>query len=165
VIGGNHDAVVAGKDNVAALGELGSPAVMGAITAIEAIEASGDVPWLRSLPSTAARHGVECVHGSLADPLWGYVDGPAAAGACLEQQRERLLLVGHTHQPAAFWRADGTAAVVAVPAVGEVPLVSRAAVLNPGSLGCPQRDGAPPGSWLLLDLDRQRASWHRATVP
>jgi len=85
VIGGNHDAVVAGKDNVAALGELGSLGVVSAIVAIEALEASGDIPWLRSLPPAATRHGVECVHGSLADPLCGFVDGVESAGACLDR--------------------------------------------------------------------------------
>ena len=84
------------------------------------------------------------------------------AELCLDVQRQRVCLIGHSHVALSFARHDGELAT------GE-PQRDRAQLdvadgewlLNPGSVGQP-RDGDPRASWLLLDLDEMAASFHRA---
>jgi predicted phosphodiesterase len=172
---GNHDYIAIGASSVRAdaLGPPGSFARRSLAAATEALNASGDLAWLRSRRPAARRHGVQCWHGSPRNPVREYV-GAANAAACLQRQRAALGLVGHTHAPAA-WRAKPDHRAEEVPVVVDQPLdVSVGTwLLNPGAAGAPfpvrgdwwaaMDEHARAGAWWLeLELDERVATWRRA---
>ena len=170
---GNHDYGATGTTSPARFGPPGSLGRRSLELAAAALEASGDLDWLRSRRPAARRHGVQCWHASPRDPVREYVTA-ANAAACLERQREPLGLVGHTHEAAA-WHALPSGEVERVRVVADMTLdVSGGTwLLNPGAAGAPfpvrggwypaleahGRDGA---WWLHLDLGLHRATWRRA---
>jgi predicted phosphodiesterase len=100
-------------------------------------------------------------HASPRDPVWEYVLSPLQAELCLDAQRHRVCLIGHSHVALSFSRADGA------PATGqtrtadeELELDSGEWLINPGSVGQP-RDGDPRAAWLELDLDGWLAIYRR----
>jgi hypothetical protein len=118
---------------------------------------------MRSRKPAARRGDVQCWHGSPRNAVHEYV-GAANAAACLAVQRAALGLVGHTHVAAAAVRI-----AVDVP----LDLAGGKWLLNPGAVGAhsPSRLGwwdaldlqaADGAHWLLLDLQRQTATWRRA---
>ncbi len=87
---------------------------------------------------------------------------PLLAELSLSGMPERVGLIGHSHVALAFTRPpDG-------PVSGEQRYPGEEAdlggdagwLLNPGSVGQP-RDGDPRAAWLMLDLERERATWRR----
>ena len=100
-------------------------------------------------------------HASPRDPVWEYVLSTLLADLCLDAQRHRICLVGHSHVALAFARSLGN------PVAGELRMAGSKAdlgngewLLNPGSVGQP-RDGDPRAAWLLLDLEAWTAEWRR----
>jgi diadenosine tetraphosphatase ApaH/serine/threonine PP2A family protein phosphatase len=115
---------------------------------------------LHELEPHATTHGVALYHGSARDPVWEYVLSDEAALATLAVAGVPLVLVGHSH---VALRVTATENVVdgGLAAAGlELELAGLQAVLNPGSVGQP-RDGDPRAAWLLLDLEAQKAAFHR----
>jgi diadenosine tetraphosphatase ApaH/serine/threonine PP2A family protein phosphatase len=155
-LAGNHDLAVRGTID---LEEFGGEAAIAAGWTREVLE-----PQFRELldrlePQGAA-HGVALYHGSARDPIWEYVLSHEAALATLELADSPLVLVGHSHVALQIVdAAEGLAGGVA-PAGTEGDVGGKRALLNPGSVGQP-RDGDPRAAYLLLDLDEQRASFHR----
>jgi diadenosine tetraphosphatase ApaH/serine/threonine PP2A family protein phosphatase len=83
------------------------------------------------------------------------------AELCLDEQRHRLCLVGHSHVALAFTRRSGEVATGEACRDGErLDLGSGEWLINPGSVGQP-RDGDPRAAWVLLDLDGLTASYLR----
>src|SRR5262249_36702274 len=175
---GNHDYGVTGTVSPERFGPPGSLGRRSLALAAADLEASGDLlDWMRSRRPAARRHGIQCWHGSPRDAVREYV-GKANAAACLERQRERLGLVGHTHEAAAWHALPGGpgARVPGAPGTA-VDLSEGKWLLNPGAVGAPfpvrghwyaaleahGRDGA---WWIELDLDPdappRRATWRRA---
>jgi predicted phosphodiesterase len=170
---GNHDHGVTRLRSPTAFGPPDSPGRRSLELAAAALEASGDLDWLRSRRPAARRHGVQCWHGSPRHPVREYVTA-ANAEACLERQRAPIGVVGHTHEPAA-WRLRRGGGVDQVPIVADRPQdVSEGRwLLNPGAVGAafPVLGGwwealeahARAGAWWLeLDLDARTAIWRRA---
>ena len=82
-----------------------------------------------------------------------------AARATLELTDAPLVLVGHSHVALALM-LDGEEILGGLaPDAFSVELNGRW-LLNPGSVGQP-RDGDPRAAWLLLDLERRFAEFHR----
>ena len=121
-------------------------------------------PRRRSAPETRALPGglepsyldeaVGLYHASPRDPVWEYVLSPLQAELCLDVQRHRVCLIGHSHVALSFCRASP-----ATPATGQTRGAGRGARARrgrvadqPGSVGQP-RDGDPRAAWLELDLD------------
>jgi predicted phosphodiesterase len=117
--------------------------------------------FLEGLEPRAERPGAELFHGSPRDPVWEYVLSEAAARAALEQTTAGLVLVGHSHVPLALVSSAGEPLAGGLAEAGaHVDLAEGRWLLNPGSVGQP-RDGDARAAYLLLDLDRRRASFRR----
>ncbi len=83
------------------------------------------------------------------------------AELCLDHQRERVCLIGHSHVALSFARHARRARLRRARRDGSVlDLADGEWLLNPGSVGQP-RDGDPRAAWLLLDLDGWTASYRR----
>jgi predicted phosphodiesterase len=172
-LAGNHDYGVTRSVDPALFGPPGSAAARSLELAARQI-ASEDLGWLASRKPAARRHGLQCWHASPRHPVWDFVTA-ANAAECLQRQRERLGIVGHTHAPVA-WLTDpgGGARAVRVRVDQPLPLTDRKWLLNPGAVGAP----TPPvrgdwwaamdaharaGAWWLeLDLTERVAIWRRA---
>ena len=82
-----------------------------------------------------------------------------AARTTFELSQAPLVLVGHSHVALALTFDGADAEGGLAPAGTELELGGRR-LLNPGSVGQP-RDGDPRAAWLLLDLERRFAAFHR----
>jgi predicted phosphodiesterase len=156
---GNHDLVVLGELVVS---DFNDEAAAAAIWTAEVLteEARGFLAGLRPL---AAQDGVDLFHASARDPVWEYVLTEEAARATFELTQAPVVLVGHSHVALALALDGREVAGGLAPAGTEVELKERW-LLNPGSVGQP-RDGDPRAAWLLLDLERRFATFHRVAYP
>ena len=100
-------------------------------------------------------------HASPRDPVWEYVLSPLQAELCLDEQRHRVCLIGHSHVALSFGRAAGAPATGETRAPDEELDLSQGEwLVNPGSVGQP-RDGDPRAAWLELELDEMAAVYRR----
>ena len=158
---GNHDLVVLGRLDI---GDFSRHAALAATWTRERIgrEAVGYLSGLEPVDTTRA---VGLYHASPRDPVWEYVLSTGQAEACMDAMDARVGAVGHSHVALCFWREDGGRALGRQAGEGaEADLAERTWLLNPGGVGQP-RDGDPRAAWLLLDLERQTASWRRVEYP
>jgi diadenosine tetraphosphatase ApaH/serine/threonine PP2A family protein phosphatase len=161
-----HAAVcLAGNHDLAAIGELPLELfTRGAGLALQ---------WTREVISPASRAflaelrpqgnegQVGLYHASPRDPVWEYVMSALLAELCLDRQRERVGLIGHSHVALSFVRAAGRLASGGPCRDGaELDLSDGEWLLNPGSIGQP-RDGDPRAAWLELDLAEWTAAYRR----
>jgi predicted phosphodiesterase len=153
---GNHDLVVRGDLSV----DEFSPEAAAAATWSKTVLGDDERTYLRSLAPLGERAGVSLYHASIRDPIWEYVVNAEVARACLVKQKSDLALIGHSHVPLALHLTAGTLRGGHAAGGSEYPLEERKCLLNPGSVGQP-RDRDPRAAWLLLDLDRHLASFHR----
>ena len=158
-LAGNHDLAVAGK---IALDEFSRGASLAAQWTQEVI-APENLAFLTGLRPQGQEGPIGLYHASPRDPVWEYVLSTLLAELCLDVQRNRICLIGHSHVALSFVRPEGELATGEPRRAGErLDLSSGEWLVNPGSVGQP-RDGDPRASWLLLDLDLMSASFHRAT--
>jgi predicted phosphodiesterase len=156
-LSGNHDMAVTGE---LALDEFSRGASLAAQWTAEVIRPENRA-FLAALEPKGQEGELGLYHASPRDPVWEYVLSALLAELCLDEQEQRVCLIGHSHVALAFERHEGR------PATGE-PLREGALLavgsgewlLNPGSVGQP-RDGDPRASWMMLDLDRWTATYHR----
>jgi len=154
---GNHDMAVTGE---LPMDEFSRGAAIAARWTQEVLDPD-HVDWLRSCPPAGEADGIGLYHGSPRDPVWEYVLSSLLAELCLDAQDNRICLVGHSHVALSFVRREGEMATGERRRPGDALDISTDEwILNPGSVGQP-RDGDPRASWLLLDLDLQRAEWRR----
>ena len=168
---GNHDYGATGSAPLSRFGAPTSPTVRSIELARERL-GDDDLRWMRSRRPAARRGDVRCWHASPRNPVHEYV-GAANAAACLDAQRADLGLVGHTHVAAAWRQTPRGAEAVAVRPGEPLGLADGRWLLNPGAVGAPvpsrlgwwdalDAQAADGAWWLLLDLDRRTATWHRA---
>ena len=168
---GNHDYGATGSAEPTRFGGPGSPAARSIELARERLDDDA-IAWMRKLRPAARRGDVQCWHGGPHNPVHEYV-GKSNAGDCLSTQRSTLGLVGHTHAPAAFLQTPRGAKPVPIRAGEPLDLADGKWLLNPGAVGAPlpprrawwdglDAEAAEGAFWLLLDLDGQTATWHRA---
>jgi len=168
---GNHDYGATGSAEVTRFGEPGSPAVRSIELARARLDAA-DVRWMRSRKPAARRGDVQCWHGGPRNAVHEYV-GASNAAACLAVQRAALGLVAHTHVAAAWRQTPRGASAVTIRVGVPLDLADGRWLLNPGAVGAPAPsrldwwdaldDQAANGAyWMLLDLQRHTATWHRA---
>ena len=156
---GNHDLVVLGE---LAVSDFNDEAAAAAVWTADVLTEDSR-SFLAGLEPHAARDGVELFHASARNPVWEYVLSEEAARGTFELTEAPLVLVGHSHVALAL-ALDGSAVEGGLaPAGTEVELAGRW-LLNPGSVGQP-RDGDPRAAWLLLDLRRRFAAFHRVAYP
>jgi predicted phosphodiesterase len=156
-LAGNHDLAVTGE---IPLGEFSRGASLAAQWTRDVI-APENLAFLQTLSPQGDEGGVGLYHASPRDPVWEYVLSALLAELCLNAQRHRLCLVGHSHVALSFTRRHGELATGEPRRDGaRLDLTSGEWLINPGSVGQP-RDGDPRASWLLLDLDELTASFLR----
>jgi predicted phosphodiesterase len=100
-------------------------------------------------------------HASPRDPIWEYVLSPLQADLCLDAQRHRVCLIGHSHVALSFCREEGAAATGQTRHSDEsLELANGEWLINPGSVGQP-RDGDPRAAWLELDTNSWTMTFRR----
>jgi predicted phosphodiesterase len=158
-------AAVAGNHDWAAIGKLGvedfNPEAGAAVRWTSAQLTVENKDYLRLLPQRRVEGDFTLVHGSPRDPMWEYLLSAQVARANFGYFSTRYCLVGHTHIPSYFiLRTQQVAAHYAAADHQLVLTDGERLILNPGSVGQP-RDDNPLSSYMLLDTDRQTASWRR----
>ena len=168
---GNHDYGATGSAEPTRFGEPGSPAARSIELARERLDGDA-IAWMRKLRPAARRGDVQCWHGGPHNPVHEYV-GRSNAAECLGAQRATLGLVGHTHAPAAWLQTPRGAKSVPIRVGEPLDLAGGKWLLNPGAVGAPRpprrawwdaldAEAAEGAFWLLLDFERQTATWRRA---
>jgi predicted phosphodiesterase len=157
---GNHDLVATGEISVS---EFNEDAAAAALWTSHVLDEQARA-FLSDLEPHGERAGVRLFHGSARDPVWEYVLTDEAARATLDAVDEDLVLVGHSHVALAVTESEHRIAGGVAPAGAEIELRDARWLLNPGSVGQP-RDGDPRAGWLLLDLERMFATFHRVEYP
>jgi diadenosine tetraphosphatase ApaH/serine/threonine PP2A family protein phosphatase len=156
-LAGNHDLAVTGD---IPLGEFSRGASLAAQWTREVISAE-NLAFLKSLSPQGQEEQVGLYHASPRDPVWEYVLSTLLAEMCLDEQRHRICLIGHSHVALSFVRHAGELATGEPRRDGvRLDIASGEWLLNPGSVGQP-RDGDPRAAWLLLDLDDLTVSFQR----
>jgi predicted phosphodiesterase len=117
--------------------------------------------YLRELKPEILDEDVGLFHASPRDPVWEYVLSDLQAELCLDVQRHRVCLIGHSHVALSFDRFPGNPATGQTRAADEeLDLTEGEWLINPGSVGQP-RDSDPRAAWLELDLGQWRARYRR----
>jgi diadenosine tetraphosphatase ApaH/serine/threonine PP2A family protein phosphatase len=156
VLAGNHDLAVTGDLST----EEFSPGAAAAARWTQQTIAARNLETLRTLSPQSLDREVGLFHASPRDPIWEYVLSTLQAELCLDAQKHRVCLVGHSHVALAFTRRGEGVAGSACPDGSRADLAQGEWILNPGSVGQP-RDGDPRAAWMLLDLEGWSASWRR----
>src|SRR4051812_12063442 len=156
ILAGNHDLAVTGGLST----EEFSPSAAAAADWTRANLEPRNLEALRALPPEHLEREVGLFHASPRDPIWEYVLSTLQAELCLDAQRHRVCLVGHSHVALAFTRRGEGVVGTACPDGSRVDLGNGEWILNPGSVGQP-RDGDARSAWLHLDLEAWSATWRR----
>lgn len=154
-LSGNHDLAVRGTIDLA---EFSGDAAVAARWTRDVLSEPGGA-FLDGLEPEGERADVSLYHGSARDPVWEYILSDEAAAATLALAPHPLVLVGHSHVALEVAWVDDTLTGGLAPDGTEVELHGRV-LLNPGSVGQP-RDGDPRAAYLVLDLERKTAMFHR----
>ncbi len=157
---GNHDLGVLGEIDISTF----SPDAAAAADWTAAVLTEPGRNYLGSLPPSTLLPGAALYHASPRDPIWEYVLSPEVALAAIVAAPRPLVIVGHSHVALAVSLVDDELDGGLAPDGTEMSLNGGARLLNPGSVGQP-RDGDPRAAWLLLDLERQTASFRRVDYP
>jgi predicted phosphodiesterase len=164
-LAGNHDLVVRGDIDIGYFAMSAGAAARWTVKVIS--EETRE--FLRPLAPLGEREGVGLYHASPRDPVWEYVLSVRQAADCLQAQRQRVALIGHSHVACYFSRPNGEATIEQT--TGEVATGGTALeiadgrwLINPGSVGQP-RDGDPRAAWLMLDTTAWTASFRRVEYP
>jgi predicted phosphodiesterase len=153
---GNHDAAAIGGDEI----EWFNPDARRAMEWTRARIASSTRDRLAGMPDRRSEGSFSLVHGSPREPLWEYIVSVPIARANLATLTTPFGFYGHTHQPMVYAEQDGTVAQSEPGDGSTFSLAGRRALVNPGSVGQP-RDGISTASYLVLDTEAERCSWHR----
>src|ERR1700754_2280887 len=156
-LAGNHDLAVV---EVLSLEEFSRGAALAAQWTREVIRAETR-EYLLSLSPKGSAEGVGLFHASPRDPVWEYVLSPLAAELCFDATDFRVSFIGHSHVALSFHRPEGEPASGTTRRAGtELSLSEGEWLINPGSTGQP-RDGDPRAAWLMLDTERELATYMR----
>jgi predicted phosphodiesterase len=154
---GNHDLAVRGD---LPLEEFSTGAALAAAWTREVI-AQDSLEFLSELEPQDLTRAAGLYHASPRDPVWEYVLSTLLADLCLDAQRHRVCLIGHSHVALSFSRAEAEAATGETRRAGTVLDLSGGEwLLNPGSVGQP-RDGDPRAAWMVLDTGAWTAEYRR----
>lgn len=147
---GNHDAAVAGQEDLAYFNEFAREAILWTKAQLP----SDDVDYLGRLPLTWELENCLCVHAEPVEPgAWRYVSDADDADTALRATAARLCFVGHSHRAFACCRTKGHTEMVAA-GTGIVHMAADGQYLvNVGSVGQP-RDGDARACGVLLDDER-----------
>ncbi len=125
---------------------------------------------LEALPLESIDQGVHLVHGSPCEPAgWEYIISEKDSERGFGAASSRLILVGHSHIPAAYVELEakrlfsGVTRRIKAEDPTSLTLEPRYRyILNVGSVGQP-RDGDPRAAYATLDLESETYTLHRVT--
>src|SRR3954454_4403306 len=164
-LAGNHDLVVRGDIDIGYFAMSAGAAARWTVKVID----DQTKEYLRPLAPLGESEGVGLYHASPRDPVWEYVLSVRQAADCLQAQRQRVALIGHSHVACYFSRPNGDAPIEET--IGELAppdttlaLAEGRWLVSPGSVGQP-RDGDPRAAWLTLDTDAWTVTFHRVEDP
>ena len=100
---GNHDLAVRGD---LPLTEFSRGAALAAEWTRRTMQ-EGNLAYLGELEPADVHQAVGLYHASPRDPVWEYVLSSPLATLCLDAQRHRVCMIGHSHVALAFGRDDG----------------------------------------------------------
>lgn len=153
---GNHDAALCGKigDNTF------SETAARSLAWTKARLGNKAAHYLSLLPLTIAAGGFRCAHGEFGFPGgFRYVFEPQDAFPSWSAVSERLLFVGHTHQPGIFVIGKSRAPH-RIPPQDFALEDGKRYLVNVGSVGQP-RDGDTRAGYCLYDVEGAAVYWRR----
>ncbi|HET8784220.1 MAG TPA: metallophosphoesterase family protein [Candidatus Limnocylindrales bacterium] len=153
---GNHDAAAIGGHEI----EWFNPEARAAVEWTRDTMSAAAKVWLSDLPERRIVDDMLLVHGSPRDPLREYVTDRAAAEDNMAVQETRHALHGHTHVPVAWMATPDRVALIQPRESDAIELGAYRTLINPGSVGQP-RDGDARASYMVLDQEASRVTWHR----
>jgi predicted phosphodiesterase len=164
-LAGNHDLVVRGDIDIGYFAMSAGAAARWTVKVIN----DQTREFLRPLVPLGEKEGVGLYHASPRDPVWEYVLSVRQAADCLQVQRQRVALIGHSHVACYFSRPNGDSQIEetigdVAPAGKVIEMAEGRWLVNPGSVGQP-RDGDPRAAWLMLDTSAWTARFHRVEYP
>jgi len=157
-IAGNHDDAICGRCDASDFSAFAATAA-----AKQSLMLSDKAKtWLRSLPYEWSKGEFACAHGDFSDPKsFFYIDEPDEALPSWTARKEKLLFVGHTHEPGIF--VIGQSGVPRKHAPVDFQLeAGKRYIVNVGSVGYP-RSGSCRSCYVIWD-DRTRVVTFR-TLP
>lgn len=156
---GNHDHAALG---VIPISRFNHDAQAGIRWTTEALSEE-NVSYLKSLPAIITIDNFTLAHGSPREPIWEYVLDIHLADANFAFVNTDYCLVGHSHLPLIFYRANNQGHTIPL-AVSEDEsfLLEPRMILNPGSVGQP-RDLDPRASYAILDTEE--LTWEARRSP
>jgi predicted phosphodiesterase len=156
-LAGNHDLVVRGE---LPLEEFSRGAALAARWTQQTISAQTRA-YLNQLAPVFEEEKLGLYHASPRDPVWEYVLSPLQAELCLDVQKHRTCLIGHSHVALSFCRTRLSPATGQTRHAGEeLEFAEGEWLINPGSVGQP-RDGDPRAAYALYNSDASVLSYCR----
>lgn len=153
---GNHDAAVCGLRGISDFSDYAAEAVRVQRRQLGVVEKT----YLKLLPLVWNEGDVAMTHGDFTAPgEFRYIDDERAAAANFAARPERMMFVGHTHQPC-VWMLDEMGLVTRLPAADFKLLPNRRYIINPGTVGYP-RGGADVCSTYVIYDDEASAVYFR----
>src|SRR4051794_9931967 len=102
-LAGNHDMAVTGE---LPLDEFSRGASIAAQWTREVIEPE-NLEFLKTLSPQGEESKVGLYHASPRDPVWEYVLSALLAELCMNEQPQRISMIGHSHVALSFSRREG----------------------------------------------------------
>lgn len=159
-LAGNHDQGLIGREPLS----MFSAGARDALQRHRPLVSEDDVAWLAGLSSSLVHQSVTLVHGSLSDPVWGYIFSPLEAEDTLERARTSLVFTGHTHVPVIWRQQPGGVTEERIEYGRPISLRDGMFVINPGSVGQP-RNGNPSAHYALFDTQNRSITFDRVKYP
>lgn len=155
---GNHDAAVLWEESPYIMNDAAKEAVLWTMDKID----ESDKKFLTSLPLTHRFNRLNFSHANPTDPMgWGYVNNRKTAVRSCRHCKDKIMFVGHTHQPLVATRKNYFQMKFEEP-VMDVPIKidgTRQQIFNCGSIGQP-RTGSAFVNYLIFDSSRNSITYH-----
>ena len=162
-VAGNHDWGVLGKLDIMDFNESARRACLW--TREQLTKSNWD--YLDDLDTRLVEGDFTIVHGSPRNPIWEYLFSSHTADINFSLFETPFCLVGHTHIPTVFTKADMSRPCEinywSDDSLSLSPTGARL-IVNPGGVGQP-RDGDPRASYAIWDEDAHVLEHHRVTYP
>ena len=153
---GNHDAAVCGLRGISDFSDYAAEAVRVQRKQLGPVEKT----YLKLLPLVWHEGDVAMAHGDFTAPgEFRYVDDEHTAAANFAARSERVMFIGHTHEPG-VWMLDETGSVTRLPAADIKLLPNRRYIINPGTVGYPRGGTDVCGTYAIYD-DKANAVYFR----
>jgi diadenosine tetraphosphatase ApaH/serine/threonine PP2A family protein phosphatase len=148
ILAGNHDAAACGRLSAEYFNHFARRAVEWTAEQLN----DDNRQYLSERPDQIEDAPFDFYHGSPLEPLTEYITGTHQAERAVQEARQPMVGVGHTHQPALFRGNQGRLRAVSTQGNQRVSEIStdEQLVFNPGSVGQP-RDGDPRASFVVVE--------------